>query len=97
MSQQIMYEITDTNVNVRTGVSGKTGQNYSIREQYAYMHKPGLTYPERIKVMLGDNKPAYAIGNYDLHPDSFFVDRFGGLACRPVLVARPAETARKVG
>lgn len=90
----IMIEITDTTVQNRSGTSGRTGKNYSINEQTAYVHKPGQTYPEKIKINLENGQAPYAQGNYNLAPGSFYIDKFGSLAVRPILVPRPAETQR---
>tara|TARA_B100001146_G_C16069620_1_gene385845 strand:- start:468 stop:743 length:276 start_codon:yes stop_codon:yes gene_type:complete len=91
-----MIEITTSEVFVKSGTSKRTGQPYSIREQNGYMHKKGTPYPEKIKITLGDNDAPYQPGNYTLHPESFFVDRFGSLAVRPKLIANAAEQ-RKAG
>lgn len=90
----IIIEIANQEVQNRSGVSKRTGNSYSINEQTAFLHKPGQPYPDKIRITLGDNQPAYAPGNYDLHADSFFVDRFGSLAVKPVLVPRPAEVKK---
>lgn len=91
----IILEIASQEVQNRSGVSKRTGNSYSINEQTAFLHKPGQPYPDKIKITLGDNQPPYALGNYSLHSDSFFVDRFGALAVRPILIARPAETKQQ--
>lgn len=86
----VVIEITSTHVDVRNGTSQRTGKPYSIYEQQAYMHT-GEPYPVRIKINLESGQNAYQPGNYDLHPSSFFADRFGSMSVRPVLVPRPAE------
>jgi hypothetical protein len=90
----IKIEIASQAVQNRSGVSGRTGKKYSINEQIAYLHKPGQHYPDKIKLSLSDNQSAYPVGNYDLCPSSFFVDKFGALAVRPVLLPLAQEQSR---
>jgi len=93
----IIIEVTSTEVKTRSGTSQKTGKPYSINEQEAYVHKMGQPYPEKISIVLQDGNGAYNPGNYDLHPSSYFVDRFGQLSVRPVLCPRPAENRQPEG
>lgn len=92
----IKIEITSQEVRVRSGTSKKSGNQYSLREQEAYLHKPGQQYPHPIKITLDDNQPAYPVGVYELTPESFYPDRFGALAVRPRLVPVKAPLG-KVG
>lgn len=89
----IIIEITSDVTRTRSGTSQKTGRNYSIEEQDAWLHKPGQAYPDRIRITLEDGQVPYRPGNYNLGADSFFPDRFGALSVRPVLIPRPGETA----
>ena len=89
----VIIEIVSTQVQTRSGTSSK-GKAYTINEQAAYMHT-GNPYPQQIKINLENGQPPYQPGNYDLHPSSFHADRFGGIAVRPLLVARPAEGAQR--
>jgi hypothetical protein len=86
-----MIEITSTEYTTRKGTSQRTGKEYSMNEQFAYMHRPNDPYPEKIKLTLDNGQAPYAAGNYDLHHSSFSVGRFGGIEVRPVLVPRPGE------
>lgn len=86
----VVIEIASTQVQTRAGTSQRTGKAYTINEQAAYMHI-GQPYPVQIKINLENGQPPYQPGNYDLHPQSFSADRFGGISVRPLLVARPAE------
>lgn len=92
MSLPIMIEITSDATRTRSGTSGRTGRDYSIEEQDAWLHKPGQAYPDRICITLEKGQVPYRPGNYNLAAESFYPDRYGGLAVRPVLVPRPAET-----
>ncbi len=87
----IVIEIVSTQINTRNGVSSKNGKPYSINEQVAFVHKVAGEYPDRIKINLENGQPPYAPGNYDLSPQSYFVDRFDSLAVRPILIPRAAE------
>jgi hypothetical protein len=86
----IMIEVTSTEVKTRSGTSQR-GKAYTINEQAAYMHKGGDPYPEKIKINLENGQPPYMAGNYSLASSSFYVDQFGGIAVRPILVPRPGE------
>ena len=85
----VVIEIASTQVQTRSGTSGK-GKPYTINEQTAYMHI-GQPYPVQIRINLENGQSPYQPGNYDLAPTSFFADRFGGIAVRPLLIPRPAE------
>jgi hypothetical protein len=89
----IMIEIASTEIKSRSGISARTGNAYSMREQIGYLHK-GEIYPERIKITLEDNQTPYAIGKYDLSTASFYVDKFDAVAVRPVLIPRINEAAK---
>ena len=88
----VVIEIASTQVQTRSGTSQK-GKPYTINEQAAYMHI-GQPYPVQIRINLENGQPPYQPGNYNLHPSSFSADRFGGIAVRPLLIPRPAETAQ---
>lgn len=94
MNNQIVIEIQSTDVTTKSGKSARTGKDYSIREQKGYAFFPGKPYPTEVRFALDDNSPAYAQGRYTLHPDSFTVDRFGGLAIgrmKLVSIAQPVK------
>lgn len=90
-------EIAKSEVITKSGISKRTGQPYTMYEQLAYLHQEGEPYPTPMKITLNKNDHGhpvpYAPGYYSLAPQSFYVDRFGGLACRPVLmsIASPAR------
>ena len=89
----IIIEIVSTDVKSRSGTSARTGNAYSMREQIAYLHKSGEPYPEKIKINLDDGVSPYGVGNYNLAPSSFYVDKYDAIAVRPVLVPRVAENS----
>lgn len=74
-------------VDVRRGVSAKTGKPYEIREQEAWMFGFGRDgqpqkHPQKIKLTLDDDQKPYGLGGYILDPASIYVDRFGQVAIR---------------
>lgn len=92
----IIIEITDTTVSTRSGTSARTNKPYTINEQTAYVHKKGQVYPEKISINLEQNQPPYSAGKYTLDDRSFYVDRYGSIAVRPVLVFLPNENKKAV-
>lgn len=91
----VIIEIVSTQVRTRSGVSKRTGQQYSISEQAAYLHS-GQPYPTQISLTLENGQAPYNVGNYDLHPSSYYADRYGNIAIRPILFPRPAETPQSM-
>jgi len=95
----IKIEVSNETVEVRSGVSAKTGKPYSMREQEAYAHTvsrdgSAQKYPQRIKITLGDQQPAYPVGIYTVAAESFFVDRFDSLSLGLVLRPLPVAAAQ---
>lgn len=80
--------ITTTTLQIKSGISGKTGKPYEIREQPAWIFlidengKP-QPYPVTFMIMLDRNQVPYALGDYVLHPSSLQSGRFGSLQIRP--------------
>lgn len=66
------------------GISKKTGNPYTMRQQVAYMHNGGI-YPQKISFQLSDKDIPYAFGLYTFDPSSFYVGEFG----KPCLVRNP--------
>ncbi len=99
----LKIEIATQAINTRNGISKRTQQPYTIHEQEAYLHQEGKPYPTPMKLNVEANEQgipqAYAMGQYSLAPDSFYVDRYGSLACKPrlVAIAQAAPAARKAG
>lgn len=91
-----MIKIEIHSSDVRTINYVKNGKPGTLYKQEAYaslMDRQGKAkpYPEKteISVPLDQNghPKAYMPGVYQLHPSSFYLDRFGGLSVAPVLVA----------
>lgn len=66
-------EITDGNATTLSGVSKRTGNDYELHLQKAYLHVSGGKYPESFEVMLPRDRQGkpYAIGMYEVNADSF--------------------------
>lgn len=92
-----MIRVTVASVDLQHlhGTSKVSGKPYSMFKQVVYYHtldKIGgpLPYPEKGEVMVdkdnvGQGIP-YAIGIYQLHPSSLYLDRNGALTIAPKLV-----------
>lgn len=77
MSLQV--EVRDANINVKNGVSRKTGNPYSIHEQPAYVKLPnGET--RRITLQHEEGDAPLAVGDYQPKPSAYWVGDFGALS-----------------
>ena len=99
----IKVTVAQTAVRVIKGVSEKTPgkpRPYEFRVQPAYAHTVdeqgnASPYPDKCEIGLDDNQQPYAVGDYQLHPSSVYIDRNGRWAVQPrltPLVKRPAAT-----
>ena len=79
---QMMVEVNSGEVRTKSGVSAKSGKQYSIREQEGWLFIPSEPYPQKIKLNLEDGEEAYPPGRYQISPSSFFVGKFGDLQVR---------------
>lgn len=79
-------------------VTTRGGQAMTLRKQTAYavtVDRNGnvAPYPERIELVLPrEQAEPYPVGEYQLHPSSFYVGKFSRLECSPRLA--PITTAR---
>jgi hypothetical protein len=78
---------TSTN---KSGVSKRTGNDYSIDEQPALLFKDGENYPDKIRISLKQGERPYPVGFYTLSDESFTVSGYGQLEVRPALVPMKA-------
>lgn len=94
----IQVTIAQTTVREFKGNSKTSGKPYHLRMQTGYAHtmdgqgnKP--PFPEKFEIMLDTDAPAYAVGEYTLHPSSLYIDRDGRLAvsARLAPLKRPAS------
>jgi hypothetical protein len=69
--------VKSTNVEVKKGTSRSSGKAYEIREQTAFLVANDEI--RKVNVPLNRDQSAYAVGEYEIGPDSFEVNRFGNL------------------
>lgn len=72
-------EIVSAETREQSGVSQKTGKNYHIRKQQAFVHLDGRKYPVEFVFNVPNDRQPYLPGFYSVDDISFFVDKFGGL------------------
>ncbi len=89
----LKVEIHSTDLNTFTWTDKKNVSRQG-HKQSGYVHLPGHPYPKEIQLRVDDPSKAYPQGFYLLDPKSFYVDRYGSLACSPVLV--PDSSAKNV-
>jgi len=95
----VMIEIESTEVAMKQGKAAKTGNDYCIRTQGAYLKLPHFKYPQALKITLPDDVPSYPVGTYTLDTESFWINEFkelklGRVRLKPVTtstVAKPAQ------
>ena len=90
--------VAQTTVRELKGVSKNTGKPYHMRFQTGYAHttyRDGNTppYPEKFEISLDADQPAYAPGDYTLHPSAVYVDRDNRLAVSARLTPLPKKSA----
>jgi Helix-destabilising protein len=85
--------IETDSVDQRSGVSSRTGQPYSIRSQPARLKSDLIAGP--ISITLGDNQPAYPVGDYLLDIErSLTINRFGSVQVGSlVIIPKPSKSA----
>ena len=89
----IKVEIINTKVEEFKGTSKKSGNDFCIRKQTAYLHSSSNPYPQKFTISLDDQAP-YNVGFYTLSDDSFEIDRnYGGLSIKPYLIPIVEKTA----
>jgi hypothetical protein len=91
-----VVEILNPNARTISGVSKKTGGDYSFKVQEAYLHS-SEGYPEKFEITLQDGASPYGKGFYDLAPDSVYIDRQGKLAISPKLVTAAVAPSAVAG
>jgi len=91
----VVVEIDDEAVDERKGKSKATGDEYHIRRQTGYHHKPGYRFPQIVKISLEPTDPAYKRGFYAMDPDSMVIGDYGlEVDRRMKLVPLPASAPR---
>ncbi len=92
--------VSKTTVREMKGTSAKSGRPYHMRFQEAYIFPVDEAgnadlYPEKFELRLKDEQPAYAVGEYVLHPSSIQKDREGNLSVVPRLAPAPKPVAAR--
>ncbi|MDR1350613.1 MAG: G5P family DNA-binding protein [Zoogloeaceae bacterium] len=97
----IKVEVRSEELDVKSGVSQKSGKPYSIREQSAWgffvdPHGNPHPYPQRVRLTLADEQEkAYPCGLYELADTSFYPDQYGQIKIRAKL--QPLQTTAAAG
>lgn len=73
----------------------KKGVQRTGYKQSGWVHFSDKPYPSEIKLRVDDPSKTYAPGLYTLSSKSFWIDKYGSLACNPVL--QPVAAAAKTG
>lgn len=79
-------EVKNLELKNKSGQSKRTGKDYSFFEQKAYAHLPDKPYPVEMTLTVDSGQPPYALGFYTLGDKSYYVDKYGQLVIKPVLV-----------
>lgn len=94
--------VSKSTVRQMEGVSAKTGKAYSLRFQEAHVFTQDAdgntdVFPTKFEISLDKDQPAYAPGEYVLHPSSLYMSRDGKLSVSPRLApakaVKPSATA----
>ena len=87
----IQVTIAQTGIREFKGTAKVSGKPYHLRVQTGYAHtvdgqgnKP--PFPEKFELMLDTDQAPYPVGEYQLGPNSVYVDRDGRLAVSAHLV-----------
>lgn len=98
----IKVSVKSTDVRNQSGNVKATGKPYSLNFQTVYLHtydRHGKLnpYPEKVEIILEKNEQGqalfYPIGEYQLAPESVYVNRNGDVAISPKLLALQAAPA----
>lgn len=89
---KVVFEIHSNMVHERKGKSQRTGNDYNIRTQEAWVQIGDAPYPQKTKITLGDGQTAYHPGNYELHDRSFSIGKYEAFQCEPFLIPLPAAS-----
>jgi hypothetical protein len=91
----MQIQIENENVKVRNGVSKKTGNAYTLREQEAVIHGVGR-FPVITTLTLPDNVEGYKAGTYEA-TTPFNVGRYGLEVSRDLGLVAVKLAATRVG
>ena len=94
----IKVSVTSTEVRSYSGNAKASGKPFTLNFQTVWVHTSDRQgnpnpYPEKVEIILEKNTEGsalfYPIGDYQLAPNSIYVDRNGNFAVAPRLVALP--------
>ena len=89
------FEIKAVDVSEKSGVGKRSGKPFKFLEQRGYMDV-GKPYPVEVKFILEDGLVPLQPGVYELCPQCFYADRFGGVGvdlCKARPVVKPAAAS----
>lgn len=81
----IRIEVKSTDLTPRQVTQRNTGKVFHFQEQTAWAHTCAADgqphpYPEKLRITLPrGQETAYPVGDYTLHPGSFYVGQYGDL------------------
>lgn len=70
------------------GTSNRTQKPYNFEVQTGWVYLPGDPHPTRIDITLDQGSSGYPVGQYELSPESFRVNRFGQLEVGQIKLLR---------
>lgn len=88
----VTIHIENAKVDVRSGVSSRTGKQYSIKEQACIVHGCGR-FPQETKLTLPEDHAGYPVGVYEV-TTPFMVGRFGLQVARDLGLTLVKSAAR---
>jgi len=100
----LKVSVTSTVVRNQSGTGKVSQKPYSLNFQTAWFHtydRDGTKnpFPEKVEIILDKNSDGaplfYAAGDYQLHPNSIYVDQNGKLAIQPRLIPLQAAPVAK--
>lgn len=75
----LTIEVRESNINTKRGTSRKTGREYAIHEQGAFVSLPtGET--RRVTLQHEEGDQALPVGKYEPLPSAYWVGDFGALS-----------------
>lgn len=93
MKNELIIEVFPENetLDVREGVSTKTGKPWKMITQIGYAHVGGK-FPKEMKIKIQDGQPAWKAGKYVLAMNSLEVSPYGDLEVGREMLLLPYES-----
>lgn len=81
----IRISVAQTSFRTQSGVSKRTGKDYSMRIQSGYAYTKDRDgnqppFPEKFDIILDNGADPFPVGDYTLDASAIYVDRQGNLA-----------------